>query len=25
VVVTADGCRWLSPRQTEIWLVPFSE
>lgn len=23
VVVTADGCRWLSPRQTEIWLVPF--
>jgi Xaa-Pro aminopeptidase len=24
VVVTADGCRWLSPRQTELWLVPFS-
>jgi Xaa-Pro aminopeptidase len=23
VVVTADGCRWLSPRQTGIWLVPF--
>jgi len=22
VVVTADGCRWLSPRQTELWLVP---
>jgi len=24
VVVTKDGCRWLSPRQTDIWLVPFS-
>lgn len=24
VVVTKGGCRWLSPRQEEIYLVPFS-